>query len=107
MLLYHHGYTSVTGFNTVIPPNGPSCSANWTGGQATNSNSATAGIFSAQSYHSGGVQAGRVDGSVQFISDTINCRTAGMGETDVATGQSPYGIWGALGSVDGGESVTF
>ncbi|MCL2742253.1 MAG: DUF1559 domain-containing protein [Planctomycetaceae bacterium] len=102
-----HGMASVTGFNTVIPPNGPSCTGNgWTGGQSSGTPSTTYGIFTAQSYHSGGVQVGRVDGSVQFVSDTINCRTAGMDETDVTVGKSPYGVWGALGSVDGGESTT-
>ena len=51
-----------------------------------------------------------IDGAVRFISDTINCGTVtsacpGRGTTPII-GESPYGVWGALGSRDGGESVS-
>ena len=100
-----HGYTSVTGFVTILPPNGPSCTSGWNGGQGATATSSTM-LVSAQSCHPGGVQVGRVDGSVQFVSDTVNNRTSGANEVEVTSGQSPYGVWGALGTVDGGESVT-
>ena len=31
------------------------------------------GFFSAQSNHSGGVNVGLADGSVRFVSDTVDC----------------------------------
>ena len=80
-------------FHTVIPPNGPSCMGPgiW------------AGSYTANSSHTGGVNVGILDGSVQFISDTIN--TGALEERQVIAGKSPYGVWGALGSPNGGESV--
>ena len=70
-------------------------------------------ILSASSNHTGGVNIGIGDGSVQFISDTINARTTGLAAADdpfltgkeVTSGISPYGVWGALGSKNGGEST--
>ena len=63
--------------------------------------------MSASSYHSGGVNAVRFDGSVSFISDTINIGGAGNATTQlVRDGESPFGVWGALGSKSGGESTT-
>jgi hypothetical protein len=43
------------------------------------------------------------DGSVHFISDRIN--TGDLGLPPVKKGQSPYGVWGALGSASGEEIV--
>ena len=61
---------------------------------------------SASSYHSGGVNAGIGDGSVRFITDLINWSTGTMSDTVacVTSGPSPFGVWGALGSINGGES---
>ncbi len=85
------------GFHTVLPPNAPSCQA------------ATAGywgaIFPANSYHSGGVNVGMADGSVRFVSDTIDCGDLSATSTQ-CTGKSPYGVWGAMGTPSGGETVT-
>ena len=88
------------GFCTVIPPNGPSCSA-------TNHDNEW-GIPTASSNHTGGVNGVFADGSVHFISDTIQtnldltyrCVESG------ASGPSLYGVWGALGTPSGHESVT-
>ena len=44
-----------------------------------------------------------VDGSVRFISETIDCGDPSVKE--VASGQSPYGVWGALGTISGGETL--
>ncbi|MFH5804117.1 DUF1559 domain-containing protein [Alienimonas sp. DA493] len=90
------------GFNTIIPPNGPSC--------AENSDAHTGGgmVLTAGSAHSGGVQVVMGDGSVQFVSETVDTGdlTWDMSaHNDTITGESPYGVWGALGSVNGGESV--
>ncbi|MGL4941742.1 MAG: DUF1559 domain-containing protein [Thermoguttaceae bacterium] len=98
------GATSFTRFNTILPPNSPSCgSANGQDGNVF--------LVSASSNHSGGANAARADGSVTFISDTINCNTAGTtGQAfnpALVSGISPYGVWGALGSVSGGEASGF
>ena len=41
------------------------------------------------------------DGAVRFISENIDVGNQSVG--DVRTGASPYGVWGALGSMVGGE----
>ncbi len=81
------------GFNAVLPPNSPSCSY---GGDSV------WGIASVQSNHSGGVNAAMVDGSVRFISETVESGLAT--DYQVATGKSPYGVWGAMASSAGGET---
>ena len=87
-----------TAFNTILPPNSPSCAHD---GSPWND-----AVLSAGSYHTGIVQAVMCDGSVQSISDTINAETQGRpSEANVAFGRSPYGIWGALGTRAGGEVV--
>ncbi len=84
-----------TGFTTILPPNGPSCSS----GNDVWRNV----ILSAGSYHGGGVQVVMVDGSVQFINDTIDAGSAGA--ANVVAGPSPYGVWGALGTRSAGDST--
>ena len=91
------------GFSTILPPNSITC-------VTVNKNENTRGIFSASSYHTGGVNVALGDGSVQFVSDTISSRTSSGINADldfcVTSGPSPFGVWGALGSAKGGESVT-
>ena len=84
-------------FNTVLGPNKPSCFGD--GIQAADSNVV---IATAGSMHTGGVNAASMDGSVRFISSSID-----TGNTSLImvppVGQSLYGVWGALGTLDGGE----
>jgi prepilin-type N-terminal cleavage/methylation domain-containing protein len=94
-------------FHTVLPPNAPSCL----------SDGDNPGYMSASSNHPGGVNVGMGDSAVKFISETINTgdltRLPGQGKTGYVasdphqwTGQSEYGIWGAMGTMAGRESVT-
>lgn len=39
--------------------------------------------------------------SMRFVTEGIDCGMLAV--TKVASGPSPYGVWGALGSKDGGE----
>jgi prepilin-type N-terminal cleavage/methylation domain-containing protein/prepilin-type processing-associated H-X9-DG protein len=92
---YVDGHFIFTGFHTVLPPNSPAC---------LNRNSGDIGIFTPTSNHKGGVNISLADGSVRFISETID---AGTANAAVSSGASLFGAWGALGSRDGGESVSF
>lgn len=91
-----HGRMSYTGVNTILPPNSPSC-------LSEDDNSNRRGQFSVTSYHPGGAHVLMADASVRFISESID--TGNLAAQDVRTsgGPSPYGIWGALGSIRGGE----
>jgi prepilin-type processing-associated H-X9-DG protein len=93
---FGNGRIAFSGFATILPPNSPSCTptdhgAGWA-------------LYTATSYHTGGVNAGLLDGSVRFISNTINTGT--LTNPQQLSGSSPYGVWGAYGTVDGGESQT-
>ncbi|MGL6195807.1 MAG: DUF1559 domain-containing protein [Thermoguttaceae bacterium] len=92
------GRIAYTGFNTVMPPNHPSCISS---GYAFDGGN---GIFTASSNHTGGVNCALLDGSVRFISETID--TGNLTLPQPTGGASPYGTWGALGSISGGESKT-
>jgi len=102
------GRPANNGFHTVLPPNSPSCLFSAVGNQDNGW-----GIFSASSFHPGGVQGVFMDGSVRFISETINTGNlngAQGGQNEGGTsfvvqpGASNYGVWGALGTPQGGES---
>lgn len=94
--LWHTGLAPNIGFQTVLPPNSPSClNDNWGDNW---------GLASSSSYHTGGVQVCFGDGSVRFISQSID--TGNVALPEVTSGPSPYGVWGALGTRAGGEVVT-
>ena len=88
-----NGVTAYTGMATILPPNSPHC--------LQSSNDHSDGQAPASSWHTGGIQVGLADGSVRFISATVD--TGNLSARDVRTGPSPFGIWGALGSMQGGE----
>jgi prepilin-type N-terminal cleavage/methylation domain-containing protein/prepilin-type processing-associated H-X9-DG protein len=89
------GFTMNSGFTAILPPNSPSC-ANAEGEWQE-------GIYSANSYHTGGVNVSLVDGSVHFVSDGID--TGNLAIPVPQSGPSPYGVWGSLGTSAEGESV--
>jgi prepilin-type N-terminal cleavage/methylation domain-containing protein len=92
------GAPSFTSFLTILPPNSPSCHHG--GGDARD------GVMSAASLHTGGVQVLMGDGAVRFISENIDTGNL-AGAIPYGGDPSPYGVWGALGSIRGGESVSF
>ncbi|MCL2624056.1 MAG: DUF1559 domain-containing protein, partial [Planctomycetaceae bacterium] len=90
-------------FHATLPPNSPCC--------AEDHRPYWGILISASGYHTGGVNVGLGDGSVTFVSETINtgdiqnAPASYMNWQDVLlSGKSPYGVWGAAGSRNGGES---
>jgi hypothetical protein len=68
-------------------------------------------LVPATSFHTGGVNVTLLDASVQFVSENVNsgtadCFPASQNINGTVTGQSPFGVWGAYGSRDGGEAAS-
>jgi prepilin-type N-terminal cleavage/methylation domain-containing protein/prepilin-type processing-associated H-X9-DG protein len=91
------GVTACVWTNTILPPNSPSC--------ISSNNDDVPMINPPMSNHSGGVNIARVDGSCGFVSETVNAgNLLTTGNNCVLSDTSPFGIWGALGSVNGNEA---
>ncbi|MEY3459975.1 MAG: Type secretion system protein precursor [Planctomycetota bacterium] len=103
------GAPAFTGHTTQLGPNkGCYVQGGWDGED---------GIYEPSSRHTGGVLCLMGDGAVQFISENIDTGiTSCPGPDSPAArsgacapftqfGRSPFGIWGALGSVNGQEVV--
>jgi prepilin-type processing-associated H-X9-DG protein len=94
-LAFYHGVV------TAVPPNGPSCDLN--GSPWWN-----LGLYTASSFHVGGINIAMGDGSVRWIADTIDCGDQSQPADPAIFGagaRSPFGVWGALGSRAGGETA--
>jgi prepilin-type N-terminal cleavage/methylation domain-containing protein/prepilin-type processing-associated H-X9-DG protein len=95
----HNIYTA---FFTVLPPNSPTC------GQGSGEDWA---MPAPSSFHPGGVNVALCDGSVKFISETIDAGNPNTvppqmgGRPQDYAGPSIWGVWGALGTTRGGETV--
>jgi prepilin-type processing-associated H-X9-DG protein len=95
------GSLALTCVVIAVPPNGPSCAQSST-------NSERAGV-AVSSFHTGGANVCLGDGSVRFVSDSINSLTTGtLGQYRhyTATLPSEFGVWGALGTIRCGEPVS-
>ncbi|MBQ4202997.1 MAG: DUF1559 domain-containing protein, partial [Thermoguttaceae bacterium] len=96
--IWTNGRAADAWFTCTLPPNSASCVAG-------RFDSNEWGSFAPTSYHPGGVNVAWCDGSVKFVPDSIN--VGDLSKPQVVKGKSPYGVWGALGSVGGGESTFF
>ncbi len=99
------------GVCTMLPPNAPNC-ANST------DPSTNGGMITAGSFHAGGANVSLCDGSVRFVTETVDTGKTptssdlalelGLNASDQPfikyTGPSIWGVWGALGTASGGES---
>jgi type II secretory pathway pseudopilin PulG len=109
----HSPYTQ---FHAILPPNSPNCSG------STDTEGGVS-LISASSEHTGGVNAAVADGSVRFVSETVQTQNLNNSTLDTTlevavsgyspsksdpqhyTGPSIYGIWGSFATRAGGESV--
>ena len=80
-----------TVLNTILPPNSSSC--------IVDSDDRKPLIIPPTSYHITGVNGLMLDGQVRFISNHIDYGGDYTGKKCVQEGQSPFGVWGAMGSI--------
>ena len=88
----------VTGVWTTRPPNTETCLGQWS----------DPGSLSTSSHHQGGAHILMGDGAVIFITNSIEAgdQRAHIRNLDVRPGdESPYGLWGALGSRNAKETI--
>lgn len=94
---WNDGRVAYSSFHTILPPNSPSCRETSSG----NIHDRNYNLSSASSAHPGMVNVLFADGSVASINDNIDAGNSAAAY--VGSGASPFGVWGALGTRDGGE----
>lgn len=86
---WSNSYPVSTAFQTNLPPNSEACVRRW--GQS-------GGGLSASSRHQGGAHVLMTDGAVKFITDSIEAGNVNASAQVLAGVESPFGLWGALGT---------
>jgi prepilin-type processing-associated H-X9-DG protein len=97
------GIVALSGFSSQLPPNSPSCMVG-----ASDDSPGRNTILTLSSNHSGGANTAFADGSVRFLSETVNSgdTTKTLWEPyDRYDPASPFGVLGALGTAYGGETA--
>ena len=98
------GRPLANGFSANLPPNSLTCSFG-----RSSFGSVIGGV---SSFHPGGANTAMMDGSVRFVRDEIDTGDVFVPESrlldtnQAVEGNSTYGVWGALGSINGGESAS-
>jgi hypothetical protein len=91
------GAPAYTAVNTIQPPNFPSAS-NRSG------NDLVDGLYPAGSHHADVIHAAYVDASVHAVSTEIDVGSLfALSPKGTDSGESPCGVWGALGTIQGDE----
>lgn len=102
---WHSALAGNTNFTAALPPNRPSC------GYRAARDEDKHFFVTPSSNHSGGVNVCMLDGSVRFVSETIDCGDPNRamnengGPDELWTGPSARGVWGATATPQGGETV--
>ncbi|MEO1524812.1 MAG: DUF1559 domain-containing protein [Planctomycetota bacterium] len=95
------GVIQHSGMNTILPPNSETVSRT--------SADSTWGIYPPSSRHPGGCHVLMADGAVIFITDSIEAGDSRAPTVYLAAGNagqpSPYGLWGALGTIANREVI--
>ncbi|WP_419194755.1 DUF1559 domain-containing protein [Novipirellula herctigrandis] len=94
------GMPLYTGFNTILPPNREIT--------LEKDDDQSSGVLTASSRHQGGAHVCMVDGTIVFVTDSIdagdtNQCTVFDGGSNPPGSKSPFGLWGALGTRFSGE----